>query len=104
MNAVAVTRFGQTFPSLKSNIMINIIYQVIENITRIVYYVKSRTILYNYWYFVMATRFAFSLDHIKVNFHKLRCIISAYYVLWVPYYDMICDIVGDRCSTVVKVL
>ena len=36
----------------------------------IVYYVKNTTIVYNYWYFVMATCFGHSLDHLQTNVLK----------------------------------
>jgi len=39
-------------------------------IKQIVYYVKNTTVLYNYWYFVMATGFDHSLDHLQVNVLK----------------------------------
>jgi hypothetical protein len=31
---------------------------------------QNTTILYNYWYFVMASRFGLSLDHLQANVHK----------------------------------
>ena len=37
----------------------------------IVYYVKNTTIVYNYWYPIMATRFGPSLDHLQANVLKL---------------------------------
>jgi hypothetical protein len=37
----------------------------------IVYYVKNTTRVYNYWYFVMATCFDPSLDHLQANVLKL---------------------------------
>jgi hypothetical protein len=37
---------------------------------KIDYFVKNTKILYNYWYFVMATCFGLSLDHLQVNVHK----------------------------------
>ena len=39
-------------------------------IQQIVYYVKNTTILYNYWYFVMATCFGLSLDSLQANVHR----------------------------------
>jgi len=55
-----------------------------REIKQIVNYVKSKRVLYNYWYFIVATCFGFYLDHLKVDFLKLRGIISACYVLWDP--------------------
>jgi len=37
----------------------------------VVYYVKNTTIVYNYWYSVMATCFGPSLDHLQANVLKL---------------------------------
>ena len=42
----------------------------ILTIKQIVYYAKNTTILYNYWYFVTATCFGLSVDHIQANFRK----------------------------------
>jgi hypothetical protein len=36
-------------------------------IKQIVYYIKNTTVLYNYWYFVMATYFSLSLDHLQAS-------------------------------------
>jgi hypothetical protein len=72
---------------------IYIIYQMIENIKRIFNYAKSTTILYNYWYFIMATCFGFSLDHLKANLHKweVKYTVCTVYC-GIPYYDKIYDI------------
>jgi len=39
-------------------------------IKQIVYYVKNKTTVFNYWHFITATRFGLSLDHVQSNFHE----------------------------------
>jgi hypothetical protein len=41
-----------------------------NTIKQIVYYIKDMTILYNYLYFVKATCFGLSLDHLQDNVLK----------------------------------
>ena len=43
---------------------IYIVYQVIKNIKRIVHYVKITKLLYNYWYFIVATWLGFYLGQL----------------------------------------
>jgi len=43
---------------------IYIVYQVIKNMKRIVHYVKITTLLYNYWYFIVATWLGFYLGQL----------------------------------------
>ena len=49
------------------------------------YITKNTAILYNYWYFVIATFFGLSLGRLQTNVHKLQSMRTVYCVLCIAY-------------------
>jgi len=79
----SVNIFHSTCPDIPGDISLKdidcrLVMLSVLTIKQIVYYVKNTTILYNFWYFVMATYFGPSLDHPRAHTVQVRTDCTSY--------------------------